>query len=99
MSDPLDLESFSRCVGDTFKMHVSDEQSLEIRLLEANATNSEQLKGEDRQPFRLEFRGPVDPVLAQRIYALAHPTLGTHDVFLVPVARDEEGTRYEAVFN
>lgn len=51
-----------------------------------------------RQPFGLVFRGPLQPALPQRIYRLAHPAVGTHDVFLVPIARKAEGMEYEAIF-
>lgn len=47
--------------------------------------------------FRLEFRGPADPLLAQATMAVRGPT-GTRDIFMVPIARDAEGVRYEAVF-
>ena len=51
-----------------------------------------------RQPFGLVFRGPLEPVLPQRIYRLAHPVVGTHDLFLVPIGRKPEGLEYEAIF-
>lgn len=55
----------------------------------------------DRQAFSLLFRGPEQPVLAQRIHALSHPELGALEIFLVPVGRDasaEHGMLYQAVF-
>jgi hypothetical protein len=51
------------------------------------------------RPFSLLFRGRADLVLPQRIYSLAHPQLGTLEIFLVPVERDSSGVQYEAVFN
>jgi hypothetical protein len=48
--------------------------------------------------FRLEFRGPNEPMLEQAIYRLARGD-EAHDIFIVPIARDEESTTYEAVFN
>lgn len=47
--------------------------------------------------FRLEFVGPPDPVLPQAIYPLTGEA-ETHEIFLVPIARDAAGARYEAVF-
>lgn len=52
----------------------------------------------DRRPFTLTFRGPADPLVPQATYQLAHDALGTHDVFLVPIAADQRGSTYEAVF-
>lgn len=51
------------------------------------------------EPFSLILRGPRDRVLRQATYALRHPRLGLIDVFLVPIAPDERGARYEATFN
>ena len=45
------------------------------------------------------FRGPGEPVLAQRIYPLDNQTLGRLEIFLVPIGPDDEGMRYQAVFN
>jgi hypothetical protein len=38
------------------------------------------------------------PLLPQRIYRLEHAELDTLELFLVPIAQDASGTRYEAVF-
>lgn len=48
-------------------------------------------------PFSLEFE--CEASLPQGTYELAHDSLGTHAVFLVPIASDGASTRYEAVFN
>ena len=53
--------------------------------------------GREGGSFRLEFLGPADPVLPQATYRFAGE--GTdHDIFIVPIARDAGGVRYEAVF-
>lgn len=51
-----------------------------------------------RRPFTLTFRGPADPPLPQATYQLDHESLGSHGIFLVPIARGEDGSSYEAVF-
>ncbi len=48
--------------------------------------------------YSVEFTGPVEPALEQRIYRLEHETIGSVDLFLVPVAGDADGYTYEAVF-
>src|SRR5436190_17668454 len=50
-------------------------------------------------PFSLILRGPATPSLPQGTYAMHHPRLGPVELFLVPIARDAEGTRYEVTFN
>ncbi len=47
--------------------------------------------------FRLEFQGPLEPLLAQSIMTVSSPA-GTHEIFLVPIAQNAHATRYEAVF-
>ena len=38
-----------------------------------------------RAPFALEFKGPAQPVLPQRIYPLEHAAIGRHELFIVPI--------------
>ena len=47
--------------------------------------------------FRLEFLGPLDPTLPQAIYPLDDGN-EVLEIFIVPVAREAAGMRYEAVF-
>jgi hypothetical protein len=51
------------------------------------------------EAFSLFFHGPAAPFLGQGIQKLNHATLGELDIFLVPVAREQDGYQYEAVFN
>ena len=48
--------------------------------------------------FRLAFRGPPEPILQQAIYPLRRGKFACQ-MFLVPLARDDSGTLYEAIFN
>lgn len=50
------------------------------------------------QPFSLTFASRTHK-LTQATFRLAHPQLGTFDVFLVPLQPDARGGLYEAVFN
>jgi hypothetical protein len=49
--------------------------------------------------FSLVFRGPLDQPLEQGLHLMTHETMGTESLFLVPIAREADGFRYEAVFN
>ncbi len=51
------------------------------------------------RPFSLLFRGPCDPILTQGMHDLVNETLPLRSVFLVPVGREDDGYRYEAVFS
>lgn len=65
-------------------------------LLQASPLDS---GGSGREPFSLLFLGRSDMVLLDETYTFRHPSLGTFPMFIVPVAQDEQGVRYEATFN
>ena len=48
--------------------------------------------------FVLDWQGPYEPVLPQDIYTLRHGE-EEFEMFIVPVAQNADGTKYEAVFN
>jgi hypothetical protein len=52
-----------------------------------------------QEQFSLRFRGNAGQVFPQRIYPIQHDSIGDFELFLVPIARDDSGTYYEAVFN
>jgi hypothetical protein len=95
------LEAFSGVVGDAFTVGVPPESSLAMRLVAATALRgSRPAAAHAAEPgFALEFLGPRDPVLPQAIYRFSHASLGAHDIFIVPVGREDDGVRYEAIFN
>jgi hypothetical protein len=53
--------------------------------------------GRDGGSFRLEFVGPAEPILPQATYSFGSGET-TQDIFIVPVASEACGIRYEAVF-
>ena len=62
-------------------------------------TKAEELRDSGRQggSFRLEFQGPLEPVLLQATYRFERDSVG-HEIFIVPIAGDSAGIRYEAIF-
>jgi hypothetical protein len=95
--DRLTADTFAPAVGHTFALDAGEAGELELTLLEARSRDAPS-DSAVRTPFSLLFRGPAEPTLPQRIYRLRHPTIGTLEIFLVPIARDGDGTMYEAVF-
>ena len=90
----LTLEDFAAQVGQPYDTAVGAESvplTLEAAEPIANAAR-------DGGGFRLQWLGPTDPVLPQAIYRMSAAG-AEHDIFIVPIARSESGTRYEAVFN
>jgi hypothetical protein len=98
VADQLTAATFSPLVGDVFRARFDNEPTVELELtaVEEYAPNP----GADREePFSLFFLGPQEPVLPQAIYRFEHDTLGSLEIFVVPIGRDDSGTSYEAVFN
>ena len=96
MLDELRAEDFAPHVNTTFRLLRGDEEPLELELIEIGGGAG---RYEDSYSFSLVFRGGLHFRLGQHIFTLEHPALGTLDLFLVPIARDPDGFRYEAVFN
>jgi hypothetical protein len=98
MLDQLTVESFAPHVGTSFGAETSEGQKVELRLTSARKVMESQAAHLQRHPFSLYFTGPPSPLLEQRIYHLTHDSIGAMDLFLVPIGKDAEGYRYEAVF-
>lgn len=95
--EPLSLPSFAPLVGTTFTLH-DGEAGVALELVAADALGPAPVAG-GRTPFALEFAGPADPAYAQATVPLSHPVLGRLEIFLVPIARDAQATRYQAIFS
>lgn len=92
---------FTEHLGSVFQLETAPGQKLEATLAEATLLpNSQPLKTTDqRAPFSLIFRIPLDEEPKQRIYKMEHVTLGRLEIFLVPVGRDSGATLFQAIFN
>jgi hypothetical protein len=102
MLETFTLETFADRIGERFVV-AAETGDLEAELVEATALTGMSGKAFEtpgsRGPFSLVFLGPPDPVLPQAIYRFEHQELGTFEIFVVPIGRDESGVRYEAVFS
>jgi hypothetical protein len=78
-----------------FQMHYGDSQTAELELVSVKDVGS----SERQNQFSLQFLGPIDAPIAQGIFRVTHEKLGDLDLFLVPIARDDSGVKYEAIFN
>ncbi len=103
MVDKISLALFADHVGERFRIVLDQENTLEAELIEAKALKSNATEEDPdyirRDPFSLLFRGPKDFYLPQQTYRLEHPTVGTVELFLVPIQPDRHGSQFEAVFN
>jgi hypothetical protein len=101
MLEDFTVATFSGRIGQAFRVH-AEAATLEMEL--RSATEAHRRDGEAparqgaRTPFSLVFRGPLEPVLPQRIYRFETGGLGEFELFIVPIGPDESGMQYEAVF-
>ena len=95
MSAELTHEEFSKHLNTKFGIRISEAQVIEVELTEV----SELLISTRQERFALIFRSPNDIVVAQGLHRFEHNQMGSFDLFIVPVDRDESGTSHEAVFN
>lgn len=96
---PPTLATFTEFLGDRFRIGMEGERPLEVELIEARGLLPASANPARRESFSLIFLGPPRPLLPQRIYAFEHDVMGRLEIFIVPVARDDRGARYEAIFN
>ena len=95
MPDIFTIEMFADHVNSKFLMHYGDSQTAELELIRVKDVGS----SERQQQFSLLFLGPLEAPILQGIYKVDHDALGRLDLFLVPIARDDKGVQYEAIFN
>jgi hypothetical protein len=100
MLEEFTTSTFSDCVGESFSLIAEDDTKLELELVSVTPAATVPTEGESqRAPFSLVFHGPREPLLPQRIYQFESESLGTFEVFIVPIGYDESGSlEYEAVF-
>lgn len=89
----LQWNDFAGAEGTDYQAQVGDDQ---IDLILETATELPS-SGRAGGSFRLEFRGPFEPILEQGIYPFSRGAESL-EIFIVPIGREARGTLYEAVF-
>jgi len=95
MLDNYTIDSLTELVGSSFEVISNEKSPFTLTLKDVSV----HVNTPNHQNFSLYFQGPLDHFLAQGIYQLDHPTLGSSELFLVPISKDSNGYLYEAVFN
>lgn len=95
MAEIFTIEMFEGHKDTKFLMHYGDSKTAELVLTSVRDVGS----SDRQQQFSLVFLGPLDAPVAQGIFRVDHAALGSLDLFLVPIARDNSGISYEASFN
>lgn len=95
----LTLDHFACHVDETFSAVMNDGE-IPFVLVEARALNPSQvLPGAARAPFSLLFRNGSAFLFPQQTYLMRHAEIGEVGILLVPVAREQAGFLYQAIFN
>lgn len=95
MLEQLNIEDFSKNLNTKFKFYRADDEIFEGELVEVW-----ELKNDNTlYSYAIEFLLPGDFGFDQRIIKIEHDELGTMELFIVPVWKNDLGIRYEAIFN
>jgi hypothetical protein len=95
MEASLTHEEFAKNANTKFKVQVDENTHVELELIAV----SELKLYPQQEEFTLEFLGPLNMFLDQGGRNFAHDQMGEFELFIVPVAQDERGFHYEAIFN
>ena len=94
-----DVSVFAARRGETFVLRRPDGAAQDLELVEIRDFGRRATANGELSNYGLTFLARAQAPLPQAIYRLEHAALGPMDVFLVPIGRDAEGVRYEAIFN
>ncbi len=96
MLDKLRIEDWQAHLDEVFNTLPSTGEAIELRLLSVAPLGAEQW--DRRQPYSLEFGGPLQPLLPQATYNLFNREMGELGIFLVPLGPRGGMMVYEAIF-
>ena len=100
MPDLLQSADFQSQLDQIFSIHLDPEGATTIDLQLVSVTELGAATGTGtRAPFSLHFLGPVSQqYLQQHTYQMVNETLGTLEIFIVPLGAEAGRMRYEAIF-
>ncbi|HEX2271789.1 MAG TPA: hypothetical protein VHH35_19745 [Pyrinomonadaceae bacterium] len=92
-------EEFRRHLNTPFRVQVEAPKPIDLMLVDVVGRPSDASEEQGMERFSAFFSGSPEFLLPQNTYRLVHPQMGEFDVFLVAVAQEPGGYRYEAVYN
>lgn len=95
MSELPGKAEFEAQVGSEFSMELDDGVVTTVVLKRCDTRTDTPMQ----ECFSLIFVAPVDAPPVQMVRRLRHNVLGEMSIFVVPIKLDDQGLRYEAVFN
>jgi len=94
----LTLQHFAEHLNKPFTV-VTEQGDMAFTLVEARTLSHPLPQGTTRSAFSLLFHSDSPVLFPQGIYRMDHPDIGEVEIFLVPIARQQPGFVYQAVFN
>jgi hypothetical protein len=95
MSRRYKREELSEHLNTTFQIHFTPDIVMDAELVSV----SEIVEMGSYESYSITFLVPDECPIAQQIYPIAHPEMGSMEFFLVPSGKDQKGTTYVSVFN
>jgi hypothetical protein len=99
MSEFQTEADFSKYVNTNFRVELVSPHPIDLKLIAVVRRESGPTEQAGMERFSTVFAGPTDIFLPQNTYQMTHPEMGKFEVFLVPIAQEADGFRYEAVYN
>jgi hypothetical protein len=98
MTELLHSTDFKSQLNQIFSIRLNDATTIDLQLVSVKELGAATGTG-TRAPFSLHFLGPVSQqYLRQNTYQMVNETLGTLDIFIVPLGAEAGRMRYEAIF-
>lgn len=95
LSDFLSKEVLKELMNDDFRIHFTAFCSMKARLLDIKVLREAPFE----ETFVVIFLAPPDAPFSQYLYELEHQKLGSFEMFLAPVGKDERGVLFEGILN
>ena len=99
MSDFQTEADFAKNVNTNFRVELEESGPMDLKLVSVTPRKVDPTEQAGMERFSAVFAGPLDALLPQQTYHMAHPEMGEFDVFLVAIGKEADGFRYEAVYN
>ena len=99
MAATFTAEEFRQHLGTRFGVRLDTPRPVELELTEVKEYDPQPKEAGGMERFSLFLQGPGDIMLNQGTFTLEHPALGELLLFMVPIAQNPQGFRYEVVFN
>jgi len=90
----LTADDFEPCSGESFQL-ATPKGALDLKLTEVRRLGPALREG---GAFSLTFQSAPGPFMPQATYPIAHPQLGTLEMFVVPIGPKDGGNQYEVIF-